>query len=72
MNTARSFSLFWTPWSALVSTLLVLVTAGLCLFAWRRSGYRTSQGLLELLRFTLVLLAALMLNQPEFIEEFRP
>ncbi len=52
--------------------MLVLATAGLCLLAWRRSGYRTSLGLLELLRFTLVALAALMLNQPEFIQEFRP
>jgi hypothetical protein len=51
---------------------LVLVTAGLCFFAWRRSGYNRRLGLLELLRLTLVVTAALMLNQPEFIEEFRP
>ena len=72
MNATRTLTFMWTPWSAFVSVVLVLVTAGLCFVAWRRSGYRKSLGLLELLRLTLVILAALMLNQPEFIQEFRP
>lgn len=72
MNATRTITFLWTPWSATVSALLVLLTAGLCVLAWRRSGYRKSLGLLELLRLTLVALAALMLNQPEFIQEFRP
>ena len=72
MNATRTITFLWTPWSATVAALLVVVTAGLCALAWRRSGYRMSQGLLELLRWTLVVLAALMLNQPEFIQEFRP
>ena len=72
MTASRTLTFLWTPWSAFVSVVLVLVTAGLCFAAWRRSGYRMSLGLLELLRFTLVLLAALMLNQPEFVQEFRP
>jgi len=72
MNITRTVTLLWTPWSLFVSVLLVLITAGLCLYAWRRSGYRRGLGMLELLRFTLVSLAALMLNQPEFIEQFRP
>ena len=72
MNTTGTLTFLWTPWSVLLSVLLVLITAGLCFAAWRRSGYRTSMGMLEVLRFALVVLAALMLNQPEFVQEFRP
>ncbi len=72
MNASGTLTFLWTPWSALVSMVLVLVTAVFCFIAWRRSGYRKSLGLLELLRLALVILAALMLNQPEFIQEFRP
>jgi hypothetical protein len=50
----------------------VAVTAGFCLVAWRRSGFRRSIAILELLRLALVSIAALMLNQPEWVEEYRP
>ncbi len=50
----------------------MLATGVFCFIAWRRSGYRTSMGLLELLRLALVGLVAILLNQPEWIEEFRP
>src|SRR5215475_672083 len=50
----------------------VLLAAGLCWTAWRRSGYARSQGLLELLRLAIVALIALILNQPAWVEEFRP
>jgi hypothetical protein len=40
--------------------------------AWRRSGYARSQGILELVRFTIIALMAFILNQPEWVEEFRP
>ena len=72
MSSTHTLTLLWTPWSLFLSVVLLLVTAGFCFVAWRRSGYRTSMGLLELLRLALVVLAALLLNQPEFIEEFRP
>ena len=72
MNTTHTLTFLWTPWSVSLSVILVLTTAGLCLAAWRRSGYRTSMGLLEVLRLAFVILAALMLNQPEFVQEFRP
>ncbi len=72
MSSTRTLSFLWTPGSIIVSVLLVSVTAVLCFIAWRRSGYRTSMGLLELLRLALVMFAALLLNQPEVIEEFRP
>ena len=71
MNT-HALTFLWTPWSLASSILLVLVAAGLCFFAWRRSGYRTSLGLLELLRLMLVIVAAVLLNQPEVVHEYRP
>jgi hypothetical protein len=40
--------------------------------AWQRSGYARAQGLLELLRLAIVGFLALVLNQPEWVEEFRP
>jgi hypothetical protein len=64
--------LLWTPWSVLLSLLVAFGMAGLGLFAWRRSGYRLAVGLLEGLRWFIVVLAALMFNQPEWIETFEP
>ncbi len=72
MNTVHSLNFLWVPWSIISSTLLVTVTAGLCYVAWRRSGYRRDYGLLELLRLFLVCYVAMLLNQPEWVEEFRP
>ena len=72
MSVSRSLSFLWTPWSLGISILMVLVTAGLCFLAWRRSGYHRGMGFLELLRLCLVGIVAALLNQPEWIEEFRP
>ena len=72
MSVSRSLSFLWTPWSLALSILFILVTAGFCFVAWRRSGYSRSMGLLELLRLALVCLGALMLNQPEWVEEYHP
>ncbi len=72
MNSTRSLTFLWTPGSAIVSILVVLVAAGFCFLAWQRSGYRRAFGMLEALRLTIAVLAALMFNQPEWVEEFRP
>ncbi|MBP90315.1 MAG: hypothetical protein CMJ64_27020 [Planctomycetaceae bacterium] len=72
MNATRMLTFLWTPWSVLVSIVIVALTIVFSLLAWRRSGYRGSFGLLELLRVALVIAAAVMFNQPEWIEEFRP
>ena len=72
MSVSRSLTFLGTPWSIAVSLVAVLVTAGLCFESWRRSGYRRSMGLLELVRLVLVGMVALLLNQPEWTEEFRP
>ncbi len=72
MSVSRSLTFLGTPWSVAASFLAVVCTAGFGLVAWRRSGYRPSMGLLELVRLGLVAMVALLLNQPEWIEEFRP
>ncbi len=72
MSVSRSLTFLGTPWSIAVSLVAVLITAGLCFVSWRRSGYRPSMGLLELMRLALVGMVALLLNQPEWTEEFRP
>ncbi len=72
MNTIRTLTFLWSPWSLIASVLVILVTAGLCYFAWYRSGYRRDYGLLEALRFAMVLLVVVLFNQPEWVEEYRP
>ena len=62
----------WVPWSIAVSVVAVVLTAVLCFVAWKRSGYRRSYGLLELLRFALVCGVTMLFNQPEWVEEYRP
>jgi hypothetical protein len=72
MSVSRSLTFLWTPWSLALSILVVLVTGGFCFVAWRRTGYNPSMGLLELLRLFLVSIVAILLNQPEWVEEYRP
>ena len=65
-------TLLWTPWSLAFSVLVVLITAALGWVAWRRSGWHSGVGGLELLRLMGVMLGVWMLNQPEWVEEYRP
>ena len=55
-----------------LGVIIIIVTAGLCWYAWHRSGYRKRIGWLELLRFVLVCLVILTLNQPEWLESQPP
>jgi hypothetical protein len=72
VSSTQTLTFVWTSWSIVLSILTMLLAAGLCFFAWRRSGYTRSQGLLEILRFVIIGLLALLLNQPEWVEEYRP
>lgn len=72
MHSLRTLAFFWTSWTAIISIAVVLVTAALGYVAWRRSGYRRSIGLLEAVRLALVIVIAIMFNQPEVIEQYRP
>ena len=72
MNASQSLSFAATPWTVGLSVIALLATAGFSLVAWRRSGFKRSVGMLELVRLGCVGFAALLLNQPEWVEEFRP
>ncbi|WP_435022317.1 hypothetical protein TA3x_001635 [Tundrisphaera sp. TA3] len=72
MNVTRSLTFVATPWSIALTVLVLGVTGALCFVAWRRSGYRRSVGLLEAIRFAAVAAGAVLLNQPEWVESFRP
>ena len=55
-----------------LGVLVVAVTSVLCWLAWHRSGYRKQTGWLELLRFVLVCLVVVTLNQPEWLKTQPP
>ena len=64
---------FFSSSSVITLGLIIIVITGvLCWFAWHRSGYRTRIGWLELLRFVLVCLVVVTLNQPEWLESQPP
>jgi hypothetical protein len=71
-DVSRSLTFLWTSWSAAASVALLAVTAGLAALAWRRSGFSRRVGLTEVLRVALVAAGAVVLNQPEWVEEYRP
>jgi hypothetical protein len=72
VNSTHTLTFLWTSWSAALSIGVFLLAVGFCWTAWRRSGYAWSQGLLELLRLAIIALMALIFNQPEWVDEFRP
>lgn len=63
---------FTTPWTLAISALLVAAAGIVGFVTWRRSGYATGIGLVELLRVAIAVLVAMLLNQPEWVEAFRP
>ena len=72
MNGIRALTFYWTSWSAILSLIVVALSAGLSYAAWRRSGYRRAIGALELLRLAFIVFVAVLFNQPEWVEEYRP
>ena len=71
MSDLSALRFFTTPWTFGLSCALVAVAAVVSLVAWRRSGWSAGQGLLELLRLAIVGLVAVLLNQPEWVQERR-
>ncbi len=65
-------TLLWTPWSLAFSIAVLALTALLCWAAWRRSGWQRAVGGLELMRWSAVALGVWMLNQPEWVQHYRP
>ncbi len=72
MSVTRSLTFLWTPWTLGFSVAALAVAAVYSFIAWRRSGNRPSMAMLETLRLAIVALAGVLLNQPEWVEEYRP
>ncbi len=67
-----TFGFQWTTLTLAISIATLAIVCGLSWFAWRRSGFRSSVGLLELLRIAIVGACVFLLNQPETVQEFKP
>ena len=64
---------FFSSGTFLGLSLVVVIAAGvLCWLAWHRSGYSKKVGVLELLRFVLICLVVVTLNQPEWLQTQLP
>jgi hypothetical protein len=72
MTAVHKLTFMTSPATLAISAAVVLMTAGVSFFAWRRSGYRTAHGLQELLRVGIVTVVAVLFNQPEWVQEYRP
>lgn len=72
MTDFEGLRFFTTPWTLGVSALLVAAVAAVAFHAWRRSGFTAGVGALEGLRLAIAILVAVLLNQPEWVEEYRP
>ena len=64
---------FFSSGSVLFFGLILIAVAGiLCWLAWHRSGYSKKTGALEVLRFVLICLVVVTLNQPEWLRTQLP
>ncbi len=67
----QSLSFSSEPWLVMLSIAICVGTVGLSYFSWQRSGFLKSVLWLEVLRVSIVALGAILLNQPEWVQEFR-
>ncbi|SFJ41439.1 VWA domain-containing protein [Planctomicrobium piriforme] len=72
MTAQQSLTFVTDPGSVLLSIGIVATAIGVSVYAWRRSGYQFTFGLQELLRVAIIASAAILFNQPEWVEEYRP
>jgi hypothetical protein len=72
VNASRALTFLASPWSIAAAVIAWIAVAVISFISWRRSGYRADIGGLEALRLVIVALAGILLNQPEWIEEYRP
>ncbi len=61
-----------TPGTIALGALIVLATAALAYLGWRRAVKKRAIGWLELLRVLIAACIAITLNQPEWLETFKP
>jgi hypothetical protein len=68
----QALRFFTTPWTIGISSALLAATIVVALVTWRRSGFALGTGLVEFLRVAIATIVAVLLNQPEWVEEYRP
>jgi hypothetical protein len=67
----QSLTFSTSPWLVALSITFCAIALILSWLAIRRSGYARSVVWLELLRCASIILGAILLNQPEWTEDFR-
>ncbi len=72
MNSTQALDFHPTSWTLTLSVIVMLAVLGLAWVAIERHKRRGAIWILEGLRVVIVLIALLLLNQPEWTEEFRP
>ncbi len=72
MNVSRTLVFLWTPWTIVLGVIAIAVVSGFAVATWLRCGRSRSVACLEALRVLLTIAAVLLLNQPEWVEEYRP
>ncbi|MBX9655617.1 hypothetical protein K2Y11_18530 [bacterium] len=72
MKSTASLTFIWTPWSLAISLVVLVGVAAVCLLAWKRSRFSREQAIVESLRFLIAAVVVALLNQPEWVEEYRP
>lgn len=72
MTSDQTLMFVTTPWSMILSIAFVGTICVLSWFAWRRTGYARAQGVLESIRIGIAIVIAVLFNQPEWVEEYRP
>jgi uncharacterized membrane protein len=72
MTTFTGLRFFTTPWTCGISLALMAAAVVISFIAWRRSGFSLATAVLEGLRLAIVGLVAVLLNQPEWVEEYKP
>ncbi len=72
MNTVHQFVFINNLGTLLASIAIVLATMGVGYWSWQRSGFSRRHGFQELLRVLIVMLVAVLFNQPEYVQEYHP
>ncbi len=62
----------WTPFTLILTAIVLIAAAVCCFISWRRSGYTRAMLWLEILRFVLIAVVLVTLNQPELTQEIKP
>ncbi|WP_437186638.1 hypothetical protein SH668x_003798 [Planctomicrobium sp. SH668] len=70
MTPSQNLVFLTDPVTAFISVTILLITAGVSIYSWRRGGYQRIHGLQETLRVLIVVFVLALLNQPEWVEEF--